>query len=115
MASDNLIRRWWRQLRFDVPPRMQSDAAAPGLREGLLARRKIVATMVSRAAREVGLQAGVAMETPAGSVRAAQLQRLRREGLWESVPAPLQAALAAPEGSWDTETTGRGCWCTWRW
>ena len=178
MASDNLIRRWWRQLRFDVP-RMRGSAAsrgrvgvvvlsivfaggvlalfvgpmgwfeyryaggwwgvgalvflyalalllrgvvkrrggtttlslasatAPSLREGLLARRKIVATMVSRAAREVGLREGVATGTPVGSVRSAQLQRLRREGLWESVPAPLHGMLAAPEGSWDTETTGR--------
>ncbi len=84
-----------------------ASATAPSLRKGLLARRKIVATMVSRAAREVGLRERVAMETPVGSVRAAQLQRLRREGLWESVPAPLQGMLAAPEGSWDTETTGR--------
>ncbi|QMV18811.1 hypothetical protein GOB94_09050 [Granulicella sp. 5B5] len=178
MASNNLILRWWRQLRFDVP-RMREHApsrgrvgvvvlsiatvagvvvlifgpmgwfehrygggwwgigtvvlmyalaltvrrwmkrrnetttlslaraTAPSQREGMLARRKIVATMVSRAAREVGLHAGVATDAPVGAVRAAQLQRLRAEGLWESVPTSLQAMLAAPEGSWNTETTGR--------
>jgi hypothetical protein len=100
------VRRWMKR-HNETTTLSLGSATAPSLRKGLLARRKIVATMVSRAAREVGLREGVAMATPMGSVRAAQLQRLRGEGLWESVPASLQGMLAAPEGSWGAETTGR--------
>lgn len=106
MARDILIRRWWWQ-RGKAITLSLANTPAPSVRAALLVQRKIVATMVSRAAREVGLHAGVTAETPIGSVRAAQLQRLRAERIWDHVPPPIQTMLAAPEGSWTTETTGR--------
>lgn len=102
-----LTARSWMRRRDETTTLSLARTPVPSLREGLLARRKIAATMVSRAAREVGLREGVTVEAPMGAVRAAQLQRLRAEGLWESVPTRLQEMLAAPEGSWSAEMTGR--------
>jgi len=177
MPQDNLLKQWWRQLRFDIP-RVRTHAASrrrvrfvllsifivvviitayagtvasleyksagwwgvgailiayalafavrrgmktrgntvtlslsttpkPSLRHQLLDRRRILATLIGRAAYEVGLAHGQAAHLPAGSVRAAQLTRLRKDGLWDTLPQPLRDTLATPEGSWSGQQTGR--------
>jgi len=177
MAQDNLVKQWWRQLRFDIP-RIRTHAASrrrvrfvlisivilvviitayagtvasleyksagwwgvgailiayalafavrrgmktrgnavtlslsttpkPSLRNEILDRRRILATLIGRAAYEVGLAHGQTGHLPAGSVRAAQLTRLRKDGLWDSVPPAIRDTLAAPEGSWTAAQTGR--------
>ena len=178
MSSDNLVRKFWRQLRFDVP-RMASHAAsrrrvgmvllsvlllivfilviygpialfeykfgggvvglaivaimcvlafslrkglqnsgntialgisgtpAPSLRQAIFNQRLILATIVNRAAFEIAEQSKRPLNLETGVARAAMLDRLRAENLWETLPVPLRDRLAAPEGSWTKEGAGK--------
>lgn len=178
MSSDNLFRRFWGQLRFDVP-RMVTHAAsrrrvgivfvaalflvlafsaiygpialfeykfgggaaglafvaityalalglrrglknsgntialgisaapAPSLRQAIFNQRLILATVVNRAAFEIAEQSKSPLDLETGIARAAMLDRLRAENLWETLPAPLRDCLAAPEGSWTKESAGK--------
>ncbi len=178
MSSDNLFRRFWRQLRFDVP-RMAAHAAsrrrvgmvflavlfliilfsviygpialfeykfgggvvglatvvimyvlafslrkglqnsgntialgisatpAPSLRQAIFNQRLILATIVNRAAFEIAEQSENPLNLETGIARAAILDRLRAENLWETLPIPLRDRLAAPEGSWTKESAGK--------
>jgi hypothetical protein len=174
MSSDNLFRRFWRQLRFDIP-RMAthatsrrrvgivfltvlflilafsviygplaifeykfgggaiglaavvvmyglafslrrglknrgntivlgiSAAPAPSLRQAIFNQRLILATIVNRAAFEMAAQSKSPLNFETGIARAAMLDRLRAENLWETLPTQLRDCLAAPEGSWTKE------------
>ena len=178
MSSNNLFRKFWRQLRFDVP-RMATHAVsrrrvgvvfltvlfliilfsviygpialfeykfgggviglaivaimyllafglrkglqnsgstialgisatpAPSLRQAIFNQRLILATIVSRAAFEITDRSKSPLNLETGIARAAMLDRLRAENLWETLPISLRDRLAAPEGSWTKKGAGK--------
>jgi hypothetical protein len=83
-----------------------STTPAPSLRRAIFNQRLILATVVNRAAFEVAEQSASPLKLEIGTARAALLDRLRAENLWQTLPTPLRDCLAAPEGSWTTERAG---------
>lgn len=84
-----------------------SAAPAPTLRQAIFNQRLILATIVNRAAFEVGVQSKSPLNLETGIARAAMLDRLRAENLWDTLPIPLRDGLAAPEGAWTKEGAGK--------
>jgi hypothetical protein len=84
-----------------------SATPAPSLRQAIFNQRLILATVVNRAAFEIAEQSKRPLNLETGIARAAMLDRLRAENLWETLPVPLRDRLAAPEGSWKKEGAGK--------
>jgi hypothetical protein len=84
-----------------------SATPAPSLRQAIFNQRLILATIVNRAAFEIAEQSKSPLNLETGIARAAMLDRLRAENLWETLPTPLRDRLAAPEGSWTKEGAGK--------
>jgi hypothetical protein len=84
-----------------------STAPAPSLRQAIFNQRLILATIINRAAFEIAQQSRNPLNLETGIARAAMLDRLRAESLWETLPTPLRECLAAPEGSWTKEGVGK--------
>jgi hypothetical protein len=83
------------------------STAKPSVRLEILAQRTLLATLVNRAAFEVGRAHGLAAQLVEGHARARELNRLRKEGLWDGLAQPLRDMLALPEGAWSEQETGR--------
>jgi hypothetical protein len=84
-----------------------SAAPPPSLRQAILKQRLILANLINRAAFEMAQQSESPLNLEAGVARASALDRLRAENLWETLPIPLRDRLAAPEGSWTKECSGK--------
>jgi len=84
-----------------------SATPAPSLRRAIFNQRLVLATIVNRAAFEIAEQSKSPLNLDTGTARAAVLDRLRAENLWEILPIPLRDCLAAPEGSWTKERAGK--------
>jgi hypothetical protein len=84
-----------------------SAAPEPSLRQAIFNQRLILATIVNRAAFEIAEQSKSPLNLETGIARAAMLDRLRAENLWETLPIPIRDRLAAPEGSWTKEGAGK--------
>ena len=84
-----------------------SATPAPSLRQAIFNQRLILATIVNRAAFEVAVQSKSHNNPETGIARAAMLDHLRAENLWDTLPIPLRDRLAAPEGSWTKEGTSK--------
>ena len=101
------VRRFWKRSGNTVTLNL-SGAPSVGLRDSLVRQRTILAALVNRAAFEAGIVAGeTPKESQAGAGRSFQIQRLRRDGLWEGLPLRLKDALSMPEGEWTREDIGR--------
>ena len=84
-----------------------SAAPAPSLRQAIFQQRLILATIINRGAFEAAQQSQRPLDFESGMARASTLDRLRAKNLWETLPIPLRDRLAAPEGSWTKEYTGK--------
>jgi hypothetical protein len=84
-----------------------STAAPPSLRKAILQQRLILAVIINRAAFEAAEQSENPLKLESGVARASTLDRLRTEGLWETLPILIRDRLAAPEGSWTKECVGK--------
>jgi hypothetical protein len=80
---------------------------APSLRRAIFNQRLILATIVNRAAFEIAERPKSPLNPETGIARAAMIDRLRAEDLWETLPIPLRDRLAAPEDSWTKEGAGK--------
>ena len=80
---------------------------APSLRQAIFNQRLILATIVNRAAFEIAKRLERPPNLEVGVARAAMLDRLRAENLWDTLPIPLRGRLSAPEGSWTKEEAGK--------
>jgi hypothetical protein len=84
-----------------------SATPTPSLRQAIFNQRLILATIVNRAAFEIAEQSKSPLNLETGIARAAMLDRLRAQNLWETLPIPLRGCLATPEGTWTKEGAGK--------
>ncbi len=83
------------------------QAPAPRLYEDVRGQRRILSMLVARGALESAFRERTVAMPAEGDVRAAQLRRLREDGLWDDLALPVRDTLSAPEGSWTAEVAGR--------